>query len=339
MFLNLCDLSPLVAVHRCAQGRKPEFPAVLLSWPLSQNPTEFVGINRMLLPPVSSGFMPEMSLSGICWPRLLLSHWTSTKLPQLFALYCTLKPHTHKHKARSVFPSSVCSKWRVTASPPPRSRAASFIFTKLEREMEKIKDGESSRQRWMDCEKRRLYSEIESYIKRNRGREKIRGLEGKSGETSIETGHIKWNRKWQWHTVMRWGNRLRVCVRVCVRWRKEGKEASFGSILVLWVRVKETGERRVKFLFFLTTSANDSQWNQNLPKPNSLFSSFLLLTQIAHSLLRLEKMTGWPAAAIINWYILGVFEAVRTNKMKDEWWSRHSYGHFFFLFSPDNITA
>lgn len=43
----------------------------------------------------------------------------------------------------------------------------------------------------MDCEKRRLYSEIESYIKRDGGREKIRGLGGKSGETSIETGHIK----------------------------------------------------------------------------------------------------------------------------------------------------
>lgn len=194
-----------------------QFCSVGHSAKIQQNSLESIGCCCLLFPPVSCQRCRCLAFVGrVCF--CLTEHRQNFLSCSPFTALLN-HTHTHKHKARSVFPSSVCSKWRVTASPPPRSRAASFIFTKLEREMEKIKDGESSRQRWMDCEKRRLYSEIESYIKRNRGREKIRGLEGKSGETSIETGHIKWNRKWQWHTVMRWGNRLRVCV--CVWEMKE----------------------------------------------------------------------------------------------------------------------
>lgn len=61
---------------------------------------------------------------------------------------------THKHKAWSVSPSSVCSKWRVTASIPNSEPPHLFLQTQREREMVEIKDGESSRKRWMKCERR-----------------------------------------------------------------------------------------------------------------------------------------------------------------------------------------
>lgn len=59
-----------------------------------------------------------------------------------------------KHKAWSVFSSSLCGKSnRIT----PQFWAASFVFTRLKRKMEKIKDGERSRKRWMNPENWELH--------------------------------------------------------------------------------------------------------------------------------------------------------------------------------------
>lgn len=73
-----------------------------------------------------------------CLIHWLLSHWTWTKPFPLFphsVWHWTLQPNTNK--ARSVFSSSVCGKWRATSSLSPFLHALIYSDRLREREMER----------------------------------------------------------------------------------------------------------------------------------------------------------------------------------------------------------
>lgn len=177
----------------------------------------------------------------------------------------------------------------VTASLPKTEPPHWFSRGRGERQRRLKMERGAGKDEWI-AKRGGFYGKIESYIKREGGREKIRGL-----ETSIETGNAKWNRKWQRHTG-----------------QDEGKEAALSSILSHRARGKEAEN---------TASGCPNQIHYSAAG-SSVTSA---LTQIAHSLLRLVEMTGRPAAALIIGICLVFFKLWsrhRQKEMKALQWAR-----------------
>lgn len=169
------------------------------------------------------------------------------------------------------------SPWQVKSNCiTPQSWAASFNFTKLGRAREReggrwLKmERAAGKDEWV-VKRRRFYSEIGSYIKRDGGRGKIRGLEGKAVRQVLKQGTLNQIEN-DSDTVMRWGE---PAGRGCVGW--ESREGGLRGI----ISVKKT------MLFYLNIYCEWQPFESKSPKTNSLFSSFFWVYEAGFD-------TEWP---------------------------------------------